>query len=178
VIGKSIALLVLAVAVGIDSTAVEATSKVGSAAPKYFAHITPFQQQMIEKWVNPEAAPAELRAAVADAAPTIKTLLAEASCRANYDPKLLNLPVADRTPYNDAGPMTELTDNQHRNTLCLTVDKITHWNLIGLDTLGFEVLYRSDDSLETVKKRYAATRQSKGEWHIDYWAKPQTAQPR
>jgi hypothetical protein len=173
-IRKSIALLVLAA--GVCAMAVEASAETGSAGPRYFAEISPFQLKMIDKWVNPDEAPAELRAAVTEAAPTIKTLLAEASCKSNYDSKTRSISPDELTPYNDAGPMAELPDGQHRETVCLTVDKITHWNLVGPDTVGFEVLYRSPDTLRTVTKRYAAARQPEGKWRIDYATKQQTAQ--
>lgn len=158
--------------------AVEVPAKPGSAEPRYSDQISPFQQKMIDKWVNPDQVPAELRAAVAEAAPTIKTLLAEASCKANYDSKTRNIPADELTPYNDAGPMTELPDNQHRLTVCVTVDQISHWTLISPDTIGFEVLYRSPDTMGTVKKRYAAARQPNGQWRIDYATKQQAAQKR
>lgn len=142
-------------------------------SPKYMARITPFQQQMIEKWTDPQQAPAALRGTVSDARSEIQRMLTHVSCKANYDPKVLTLPASERTPYNDAGPMTELSAHQHRDSVCLTVDRIREWKRVGPDAIGFEVVYRSGDSLETVTKRYEARKQQTNEWQLVY---PQEAQ--
>ena len=151
---------------------ISASAAEGSRSPQYFAKITPFQQKMIDKWTAPERVPEAVRPAVAAAAPEIKKLLTEVSCKADHSVKARSVPVAERTPYNDPGPMTELNDHQHRYTVCLTVDGIGNWTQPKADALGFEVRFRSDDSLETIEKHYVGVRQSGGDWRFSYAPRP------
>jgi hypothetical protein len=77
-------------------------------------------------------------------------------------------PADKRTPYNDSGAMAEMS-SAHRLTVCLTVEEV-RWVELKADVLGFEVVFRSDDSLEALTKRYSATRQPQGQWHFTYHA--------
>lgn len=154
------------------ATATTASIAEGSRQPQYFAKITPFQLHKIDKWTAPQHAPESLRADVTTAAPELKKFLAYVSCKADHSSKAKSLPAAERTPYNDPGPMAELNSHEHRYTVCLTVDGIRNWTQPTHDAIAFEVVFRSADSLETVAKRYVAERQSGGDWRFSYAASP------
>jgi hypothetical protein len=134
------------------------------ASPK-LAKITPFQRAVIERLVTPgKRLPAE-------AASEIKRFLAEMSCRFDASRQAFDFsvgPADKRTPYNDSGVMAEMS-SAHRLTVCLTVEEV-RWVELKADVLGFEVVFRSDDSLEALTKRYSATRQPQGQWHFTYHA--------
>lgn len=82
----------------------------------------------------------------AEATAEIKRFLAETSC-------------------NNAGVMAEMS-SAHRLNKCLTVEEL-RWVELGRDVLGFEVVLRSDDSLEALAKRYSAVRQPEGGWRFE-----------
>ena len=140
----------------------------GSRYPRYFAQITPFQQKMIETWVAPDQAPEEVRPTLAAAAPEIRKFLATVSCKADFSKEAVSVSPAERTPYNDSGPMADLNTHEHRYTVCLTVDRIRNWKRPKEDAVAFEVIYRSPDTLETVEKNYLAERQHDGSWRFSY----------
>lgn len=149
-----------------------ASAAEGSRNPQYFAKITPFQEKMIEKWTAPEHAPEAIRPTLRAAAPEIRKFLAQVACKADHSVKARSVPVAERTPYNDPGPMTELNSHEHRYTVCLTVDDIRNWRQPRTDTVAFQVIYRSDDSLETIEKHYVGVRQPGGHWRFSYAPSP------
>jgi hypothetical protein len=97
----------------------------------------------------PADLPAKASIRIAQAAPHVKRFLAEMSCRFDYSSNAHTIdmgPADKRTPNNDSGPMGEMPSS-HRYTVCLTVEEV-RWVTIAEDVLGFEVVFRSDDSLK------------------------------
>jgi hypothetical protein len=151
------------------SILVSATGLAAESSAKH-ARITPFQRTLIERLVTPDKLlPAHASARISEAAPHIKRFLAEMSCR--FDPSRQAFeftvgPSEKRTPYNDSGAMAEMS-SAHRLTVCLTLEEV-RWVSVEVDVVVFEVIFRSDDSLETLRKRYSATRQPQGAWVFSY----------
>jgi len=129
-----------------------------------YATATSEQQQAIERAI-PKTAPNErIRKLVTEASPAIAVFIERLSCLANSTgARALNEYAAPGTNFASRGyPM--VNTHYHDRSACMTVLRVQGWNAPANNALRFEVVYKADDSGETVKETHEAIKQPDGVW--------------
>lgn len=157
-----------------SNSASPATSQQGaqrpetSTNPRGYAAISPEQQAALAKELPKTLPSPQIKALVAEAAPTITRFIERLACLADVlsGAGALNEFAAPGTTlssyYVSLRPMRETP--YHNKATCLTVIRVQGWRAPANNALQFEVVYKAEDSGEAAKTAHELVRQPDGAW--------------
>ena len=155
-----------ATTVGVGSDQARSASPQRPTAPRGYAELSPEQHQAISKELNKVAPTPQIRQLVQEASPAIAAFVERVSCLADLSgASALNEFAAPGASLNTLFFTGTMHNTQYHNkATCMTVSRVQGWFAPAANALRFEVLYKADDSGETVKMTHETVRQPDGTW--------------
>lgn len=122
---------------------------------------TPEQQAALLQALQSNLSDKRISAALAEATPTIKTVIEKRACGTVDGVGIYAAPGKGRWDFIPS-PM-EVT-RYHNKGACMTVARIHGWQMQALNALSFEVVYLAEDSGESTKQAHQLVKQPDGAW--------------